>query len=233
MRMIPDHTGRFSYRPYFDVAELDAECEGAVVAFLERLHGKAEFPIDTDDLTKFLEQEAEDLDLYADLSSEGSDVEGVTYFPSQSRPRVRIAKELSARGREHRLRTTLTHEWGHVHFHRSLWEGRRAERPLFHWARDAAAWRCHRDDIVGAPKVDWMEWQAGYACGAILMPHSRLLAVLAAQASPPPGQSGPSVAELIQYVRQRFNVSTDAARVRLAQLGLTVAAGPPPLAGGE
>ena len=30
--------------------------------------------------------------------------------------------------------------------------------------------KCKRDNIVGASETDWMEWQAGYVCGAILIP---------------------------------------------------------------
>ena len=29
--------------------------------------------------------------------------------------------------------------------------------------------------MIGASERDWMEWQAGYACGAILMPAAALL----------------------------------------------------------
>lgn len=224
MRIVRDQTGRFSHRPHFDAEELDAECEQAVVAFLDRFYGHAVFPISTDDLTKFLEQEADDLDLYADLSNEGVGVEGVTYLPAKGGPRVRIARELSAPQREHRLRTTLTHEWGHVHFHRSLWEGRRAELSLFPVPEASSAWRCHRDSIVNAPKVDWMEWQAGYVCGAVLMPRKHLLSALADLAAPARSGSTPA-AEITDHVRRRFNVSAEAAHVRLSQLGLIMPSG--------
>ena len=71
-----------------------------------------------------------------------------------------------------------------------------------------------------------MEWQAGFACGAYLMPatqleqlmltefaewkasHSRLLA------------SSAEASRLIEAVVQRFQVSWDAARVRLLQQGM-------------
>ena len=36
--------------------------------------------------------------------------------------------------------------------------------------RQAHTNKCHRDNMIGASERDWMEWQAGYACGAILMP---------------------------------------------------------------
>jgi hypothetical protein len=31
---------------------------------------------------------------------------------------------------------------------------------------------CKRDGIINARQSDWTEWQAGYACGALLMPAS-------------------------------------------------------------
>ena len=65
----------------------------------------------TEDLTILIESETSDLDQYADLTSEGDDVEGVTFFFSDRKPIVKIAEELAATGfREHRLRTTLAHE---------------------------------------------------------------------------------------------------------------------------
>lgn len=61
-------------------AELDKECERLVTAFLRRLRGKAKYPISTDDLKTLIEEDARDLDQYADLSGYGLDVEGVTEF---------------------------------------------------------------------------------------------------------------------------------------------------------
>jgi hypothetical protein len=33
---------------------------------------------------------------------------------------------------------------------------------------------CYRDNILDAAQTDWMEWQAGYVCGALLMPASKV-----------------------------------------------------------
>ncbi len=73
---------------------------------------------------------------------------------------------------------------------------------------------------MNAPEVDWMEWQAGYACGALLMPagplrnlvqefsrERKILRELAAASS--------DGAAVIARVAERFDVSEDAARVRL------------------
>ncbi len=49
-------------------------------------------------------------------------MEGVTDFCPGEKPTVRIAHQLSEEPRrENRLRTTLTHEYGHVKFHAFLW----------------------------------------------------------------------------------------------------------------
>src|SRR5438128_401156 len=118
MKWVDDRTQRFGRRPHYEPRELDELCEGIVEKFLCQRHGNIAFPIGTDDLTVLIEQFAVNLDLYADLTEEGLDVEGVTNFISGQRPRVRISRGLSLRpGLENRLRTTLTHEFAHVHFH--------------------------------------------------------------------------------------------------------------------
>jgi hypothetical protein len=170
LKWVTDRSGRFAQRPHYFPGELDTECERAILAFLNKRHNKAEFPIKTDDLTVFIEEQA-DLDSYADLSGEGEGVEGVTEFVPGKRPVVKIADSLSEPYLENRLRTTLTHEYGHVHFHRFMFEdGQSASGSLFAQTHTVQGNKCHRDAIIGAPERDWMEWQAGYACGAILMP---------------------------------------------------------------
>ncbi len=88
------------------------------------VYGDIILPIPTDVITKLIERNTQYLDLYADLSKEeGSNVEGVTDFYPGDKPIVRIAKALSEGiNRGHRLRTTLTHEYGHVKFHDYLYQ---------------------------------------------------------------------------------------------------------------
>lgn len=86
-------------------------------------YGHLTLPIPTDALMNLIERDAEDLDLYADLSNEGPSVDGLTRFFHGSKPKVLIAQELSLPGRsEHQLRTTLSHEYAHVMLHDRLWE---------------------------------------------------------------------------------------------------------------
>jgi hypothetical protein len=231
MKWVTDRTGRFAKRPHYLPDELDFECERVILAFLNKRYGKAEFPIKTDDLTVFIEEHA-DLDSYADLSGEGEGVEGVTEFVHGKRPVVKIADTLNVSYLENRLRTTLTHEYGHVHFHRFMFEdGQGATGSLFAQAHAAQGNRCHRDAIIGAPERDWMEWQAGYACGAILMPvtalfdavqqfrteNNLLYSNLSLQS-----ESGQN---LITAVAAGFETSRDAARVRLLKKGILTDSG--------
>jgi Zn-dependent peptidase ImmA (M78 family) len=226
MKWVKDKTGRFSQRPHYLPDEIDDECERIVREFLTKKYGKVEFPIKTDDLTILIEQKA-DLDSYADLSAEPGEVEGVTEFTPHKRPVVKIAGALSAANMENRLRTTLTHEWGHVHFHQFMFDDLQSQPPsLFAPQTQTRTNKCHRDNMVGASERDWMEWQAGYACGAILMPASALLAAVKRfreekellytnlSVGSEHGQ------QLIALVTTTFQTSRDAARVRLLKRGI-------------
>lgn len=218
--------GRFGERPHYEPAELDGECEDIIVQFLRSIHnGEARFPVHTEDLKKLIERDADDLDCYADLSNYGADVEGVTEFRPGRKPVVRIAKALTEDERyENRLRTTLTHEFGHVRFHAYLYDLGRLQGDLF---KGNAPQRLisKRENILGASKTDWMEWQAGYVCGAILMPvsHTRRIAreFLGAKQQVGPVATGTKDGhELIVRVSETFQVSEEAARIRLLKLNL-------------
>ena len=226
MIWIGDPTGRFPERPYYPREELDACSEGWIVGFLTDRYGRAEFPVSTEDLTVMIECDASDLDQYADLSSEGEgdeEVQGLTLFYPDRKPVVKIARELSDYAyREHRLRTTLTHEFAHVKLHAGLWQFNQGR--LFPDDEKASGPRCKRPGIIGGSRADWMEWQAGYVSGAILMPVGRLTG-LVREAFDKWGtvgtiQAGSArCADLIAEVSQQFDVSHEAARVRLSQLG--------------
>src|SRR6185436_17780598 len=95
VRYVPDKTGRFRLRPHYDPTELDHECEDIISSFMCEVCGEFSLPIPTDVLTKLIERDSQDLDLYADLSEEGNDVEGVTDFRPGSKPIVRISASLS------------------------------------------------------------------------------------------------------------------------------------------
>ncbi len=231
MRWVKDRSGRFAERPHYDPEELDVACEEIISGFLRRHHGDVHFPVATDDLTRLIEESAEDLDSHADLTDEGPDVEGVTEFLPGRRPRVRISKEISGRPEfENRLRTTMTHEFGHVHFHNFMFQMGVSDS-LFSVTPVHANAKCNRTTIMGASQQDWMEWQAGYVCGAILMPRHPLQEVVRDYRAA--GGLGLGVLDigssegeaLIREVAQRFAVSREAAKVRLLKLSLLAEAG--------
>jgi hypothetical protein len=233
MRWVPDRTGRFAQRPYCLAKELDADCELAVTSFLRTRHGSVLFPISTDDLTVMIEDVTEDLDSFADLTALGIEVEGVTDFYKDREPRVRIDRRLAADARRaNRLRTTLTHELGHVRFHGFLWDFSEPQRLFDDDDPPQRVTSCRRDTMVSAPTADWMEWQASYASGALLIPVTYAAEVVA-EFQRRAGRTGrvqlgtTSAAELVLEVQQRFQVSDEAARVRLTKLGhLTATAQP-------
>jgi hypothetical protein len=229
VKWVPDRTGRFVQRPHYEPAEIDVECEALITGFLRQRHGTVTFPIDTNDLVVLLEREANDVDIYADLSAEGTDVEGVTYFSPTGKPDVRIARHLAeAHWVAHRFRTTATHELGHVKLHNFLWLT--ASRPRLPFPEDhppqaSVSPRCQRDSIQPLARTDWMEWQAGYACGAFLMPITALKQLVFQlrtknRWSGRPTADSDTARQLITDVAQRFDVSADAARVRLTQVDL-------------
>lgn len=211
MKLISDPSGRFDRRPHFEPYELDDQCEQIIEEFLQGRYGRVEYPISTEDLTLLIEREVADYDSAADLSNLGDDVEGVTYFFIGKKPRVRIAGHLwEGPARENRLRTTLTHELGHVRLHNYLYQVE-GSFWLYQSITAGAPQRCKRDDVHGNPR-DWMEWQAGYASGAFLMPKGAIRQIVSAK----PGDE----LDLVARVVAAFQVSAEAARVRLSQLKL-------------
>jgi hypothetical protein len=260
MKWVADSTNRFEQRPYYDQAELDSECEGMIRTFLMNKNGRVNYPVSTDDLSIMLEGDTSDLDLFADLSYIANDVEGVTDFFPDKKPAVRIARELSFdEHKYHRLRTTLAHEYGHVHFHAFLWDFNRAKEPALKMPKklnrnshrfnqlrrsflpspglknsrrakipeskpgSGSCFSCYRDLMLDAPFDDWMEWQAGYAGGALLMPLSTLQNLVASLTGHGESQWVPADSEKARELTARtaanFDVSTEAACVRLLKLG--------------
>ena len=226
MYEIPDKTGRFSKRPFYQQVEIDRECEDIISRFLVKHRGKVDFPVSTDDLETLVEAYADDLDPYGNLTSYGEDVEGVTLFSKSSRPKVIISEKLHEdSSRENRYRTTLAHEFGHVHFHSYLFS-MDLQQPLWTGAGHSVNQVvCKRDNILDAPQKDWMEWQAGYVCSSLLMPITPLNRFVGQfrQEFDLLGDISASSSEAITLIERAvrvFQVSRDAARVRLSKLGI-------------
>lgn len=224
MKWVSDNTGRFSKRPHYLPEELDFECEKIVVDFLARRYGKIEYPIATDDLTRMLEQAVASVDFYADVSRGDGEVWALTEFCPPGLPRVRISRRLSEDPRyENPLRTTITHEHGHVKFHGFLFEMRAATGNLFA-SPVLPSHVCRREKIESPKEYDWMEWQAAYVSGALLMPKTaisglvRLFLQKNMIAIPRLATASDAACALIDLVMKDFRVSRDAARVRLTKL---------------
>ncbi|MPR06298.1 ImmA/IrrE family metallo-endopeptidase [Microvirga tunisiensis] len=219
-----DPTRRFRERPFYRPEEIDAACERLVNEFLLKHRGKVEYPLTTDDLTILIERNVRDLDLYADLSDDGTDVEGVTRFAVGHQPAIAIADPLSSdERRANRLRTTLAHELGHAKFHDEVFQMAFSSGDLLSEAREAKI-VCKRETMIDAPQTDWMEWQACYASGAYLMPRSAVHdllrpAVTASKRLPPFHVAGEEAPAFIEVIIDRFAVSKEAAKVRLIKLG--------------
>jgi Zn-dependent peptidase ImmA (M78 family) len=226
VKMIRDRTGRFAQRPYYDARELDHECEALIRELLQRRHGKVSWPVTTEDLTVLIEMHDADLDSYADLTRYGHDVEGVTEFFENRGPKVSISERISADDRrENRFRTTLTHEFGHVKFHGPLWAEKFATNDMFDRQPHANKAVSKRENILNAPQSDWMEWQAGYISGALLMPATPVRRVVSGYGAPLGLHGDIHVTSdhadaLVTLVIDQFDVSAEAARVRLLKLNL-------------
>lgn len=219
MKWTRDLTGRFRQRPHYLDAELEEICEESITAFLMAHRGKVEFPVRTEDLTVLIEQNTDDLDSSCELE-EG--VEGLTDFFPKKRPKVKIASRLQDPRYENRLRTTLTHEFGHVRLHGFLFQLDDDLKRLFDGRPHDHRNQCHRDSIERGG-TDWMEWQARFASGALLMPASELTRVVRAFRETHDlgfvdiGTGTDAGRALIATVVENFQVSADAARVRLEQ----------------
>ena len=166
----------------------------------------------------------------AELGGEIASVEGLTHFQPGRKPRVKISASLAGdENRQNRLRTTLAHEYGHVRFHAYLWDLEPPGPDLLKSNPNASMQICYRDNILDAAQTDWMEWQAGYVCGALLMPASQVRELAGAYLESHGlfgvvGQRDLHGLALIESARTGFEVSADAARIRLLKLGILGAA---------
>jgi len=217
MKFVPDRIHGLGERPHYEPNELDREFEKIASAHLRKRHGSSDRALSTDDLTVLVEEHVRDLELYADLSSFGSGVEGVTSFVPGSLPSVYISEHLGlSENRENRLRTTLAHEFGHVQLHRYIIDLAISEGRL----ERGTSINCRRETILSAPRVDWREWQASYACGALLMPQRRLKQKVNDWRNSWSGAPKDALTSLVERISDEFRVSKLAAEVRLRVLGI-------------
>ena len=219
MRYYADTTKRFSQRPHFDEKEINRTCERLLAKYYGTPVSKITFPISTDDLTNLIEKEAEDLDLYADLSTYGDTVEGVTEFRTGQKPTIKISKNLTETPIYiNRYRSTLAHEYGHLHLHRWLFELDYNSGKLLRESSNDNKIVCKRETLINPKKNDWLEWQACYFSSAVLMPVSKLKEVVNSYKASTGIKSIEQCEDLITLVSEFFQVSKDSARIRLSLL---------------
>ena len=224
MYLLEDETGRFAKRPYYPQRELDALLESTVETFLKRRYGRVHYPVSTDDLTRLIEESADDLDLYADLSKDGADVEGLTLFWPGKPPVVKISRVLASNPvRENRFRSALSHELAHVVVHTPLFA---KSLPGLHSPDGTNSAFSQACKVANAgTSRDWMEWQAGYGSGALLIPRVAMFQTVEQFQRERGLKPGPIAAntilsyELIRRITTAFQTSTEIARRRLLEEG--------------
>ncbi len=208
----------------------DAEIELRALRCLEAA-GQPSGPEPVVDIEFIIEEQLRArLDQYAALPPE---VLGVTDFVSGERPLVRISAELSlsacdvespAPSTLGRWRATLAHEAGHVILHAVLFDAPASQAGLFAADRTEVAApepvRCLERSIVGRGPSDWREVQANRCMAALLMPrplfsrHAQTAAAAEGLVVPAPVDS-PAARRLVSRLAEQFQVSREAARIRL------------------
>jgi len=71
VKMIPDRTGRFSMRPFWEVAELERMCEETITGLLRQRYGFERVPVPTEAIMVLIERDAAELDVATDLFRRG------------------------------------------------------------------------------------------------------------------------------------------------------------------
>jgi len=138
---------------------------------------------------------------------------------------VMIDESLTEPNMRNLYRSTLMHECGHSFYHRAYYDDPR------NWTdRNERMTGCMRSAVEQSGKRklstdnDWMEYQAQYFSGAILMPETKLRAFVQDKAV----RDYAAAAALVSYrnlrlserVSKHFGVSIRAAQIRLEQLHL-------------
>lgn len=219
MRYVKDATGRFSERPHYTPDEIEAICSKFVTNYRHtRYNGNCSYPIITRDLERLIELNA-DLDLYVPLDDS---VEGLTDF-SSDKPIVKIAEHLGENAATNRLRATLAHELSHLILHTSLYNAKKLQCTLDLIDHSCNNSITYRDSSSEENYSDWLEWQAWYATGAILMPKADIMErvqryVIQTGLVSPINEGSPEATDLIAKVSNKYQVSNQLAALRLKRL---------------
>ncbi len=207
-------------RIWYEAAEIEQIMEDELhrAGLWPSLHAEAV------DVEAFIENHLRaSLDQYADLEPS---VLGLTEF-RQGPPRVRINRELTGSamddewcppGVQGRWRATLAHEAAHIVLHRILFELNPAQTALFAEVPSSGSLlRCLKRDVAyRSTGRDWREVQANRGMAALLMPKTIFLAAANEELKG-------DVQTAARRLARRFQVSREAAAIRLATFGFTEA----------
>ena len=209
MRELRDPAGRMPYRLWYDEREIDTIMEDELRRSGTPRIGQAAVDVDA-----FIENYLRITPDYVDLPP---GVQGATDFSRDGSVRMRISAALAERagrqepGAEHLIRTTLAHEAAHVELHRVLFLKQSEE--LFS-GQPTRKESCRDIRQVGRGYTgEWWEWQANRGMAALLMPRSEIIDI----AGPLTGAALRD-GKLVQIIARRFQVSTQAACLRLEQI---------------
>jgi hypothetical protein len=212
----------------------------------EELHRLRAFPTEAKpavDIERFVQGLGARMDQHAELDDA---VLGLTEFYEDGPPRILINRDLTGAidddetppGIRGRWRATVAHECSHVVMHRVLFELNRGQAGLFRVEEQAEPrrlMRCMKKDVLfrsGAAR-DWREVQANMGMAALLMPSS-LFRKMACQlielrrlSAEDLRAGSAAAATLTAEMSTLFDVSKQAAGIRLDTLGLVASARQP------
>jgi Zn-dependent peptidase ImmA (M78 family) len=215
---LPDPTNRFTRRPLFERNDIEAWCQALLTNFLAESNRTWDSSPSTTDLELLADSLTSEYQPVSDLSDIGKDVEGATFFMSDTKPKIKISADLDEPLYKRRRRMTIAHEIGHVLLHGNLFTSEET-LDLFSNLSERGNVYCKRTTM--SPGNDWMEWQASYAAGAILTPRDRLQRFLNASSNTTFvkvfREGTPETQQLVEDVSENFDVSRDAAFIRLIQ----------------
>lgn len=161
------------------------------------------------------------------------------YNPDNNRAEYAAAKKgtiiidntLLEEDQERRYRFTMAHECGHWIFHRNKFMYNPNQISLFEQPKQAV-FKCRTVSLEGKakPYTEWndndrMEWQANYTSSALLMPRSMILKMYNCSLLKQSREKNRNIGILSQQlfvarISNLFNVSNQAAEIRLKNLGI-------------
>ncbi len=144
-------------------------------------------------------------------------------YISVSARTIIIDNGLLDESQEHRYRFTVGHEAAHDIFHSAYFAKKPNHDPSFN-TNNIPMVQCRIDTSKNKMRPlslwtdnDWMEWQANRLSSAVLMPASMVVKLISDQ---PPEHTAFRAACWVMAVHRTFNVSIQAAEIRLRDLGM-------------